>query len=118
VKLVLHVSDFGWPVPTSELTPLLGELAETAESAGFDGIGVADHLWQHPIMGGPERPQLEAYTTLGLLVAHTDAIRLMTVATGAHFRRPALLAKIVTTLRPRARRGSSVTGPSSSAGKA
>jgi F420-dependent oxidoreductase-like protein len=98
VKLVLHVSDFGWPVPTSQLARLLADLAETAEGAGFDGIGVSDHLWQHPIMGGPERPQLEAYTTLGFLVAHTDAVRLMTVVTGAHFRHPALLAKIVTTL--------------------
>jgi F420-dependent oxidoreductase-like protein len=98
MKLVLHVSDFGWPIPTSQLAPLLVDLAETAERSGFDGIGVADHLWQHPIMGGPERPQLEAYTTLGFLVAHTEAIRLMTIATGAHFRHPAALAKIVTTL--------------------
>lgn len=98
MKLVLHVSDFGWPVPTSDLPNLLADLAASAEHAGFDGVAVADHLWQHPIMSGPERAQLEAYTTLGFLAAHTNRIRIMTLATGAHFRHPALLAKMMTTL--------------------
>ena len=30
---------------------------------------MADHVWQHPIMGGPETPQIEAYTTLGFIAA-------------------------------------------------
>jgi alkanesulfonate monooxygenase SsuD/methylene tetrahydromethanopterin reductase-like flavin-dependent oxidoreductase (luciferase family) len=49
-------------------------------------------------MGGPEGACLEAYTTLAFLAAQTDSVRLMTVATGAHFRAPGLLAKTVTTL--------------------
>ncbi len=98
MKLVLHISDFGWPVPTERLPGLLADTAALAEAGGFDGIGVADHLWQHPIMGGPVRPQLEAYSTLAFLAAHTRSARLMTVVTGAHFRDPGLLAKTVTTL--------------------
>jgi F420-dependent oxidoreductase-like protein len=98
MKLVVHLADFGWPVETDELAGLLGDVAELTEAGGFDGIAVGDHLWQHPIMGGPEGACLEAYTTLGFLAAHTTSIRLMTLATGAHFRHPGVLAKTVTTL--------------------
>jgi alkanesulfonate monooxygenase SsuD/methylene tetrahydromethanopterin reductase-like flavin-dependent oxidoreductase (luciferase family) len=41
---------------------------------------------------------LEAYTTLSYLAARTRSVRLMTLVTGAHFRHPALLAKILTTV--------------------
>jgi F420-dependent oxidoreductase-like protein len=98
MKLVLHLSDFSWPVPPEALPGLLADIAGVSETAGFDGIAVADHLWQHPIMGGPEAYCIEAYTTLAFLAAHSRSVRLMTLATGAHFRHPALLAKIVTTL--------------------
>jgi F420-dependent oxidoreductase-like protein len=98
VKLVLHLSDFGWPVPPAELAPLLADVAALAEDGGFDGVAVADHLWRHPIMGGPEGACLEAYTTLAWLAAHTSSVRLFTLATGAHFRHPGVLAKTVTTL--------------------
>lgn len=98
MKLVVHLADFGWPVDADELAGLLGDVGELTEAGGLDGIAVGDHLWQHPIMGGPEGACLEAYTTLGFLAAHTTSIRLMTLATGAHFRYPGVLAKTVTTL--------------------
>ena len=98
MKLVVHLSDFGWPVGVDALAPLLADVATMTEAADFDGIAVADHLWQHPIMGGPERACLEAYTTLAFLAAHTNRVRLLTLATGAHFRHPGVLAKTVTTL--------------------
>jgi F420-dependent oxidoreductase-like protein len=98
MKLVVHLADFGWPIEADELAGLLGDVGELTEGGGFDGIAVGDHLWQHPIMGGPEGACLEAYTTLGFLTAHTTSIRLMTLATGAHFRFPGVLAKTVTTL--------------------
>ena len=98
MKLVLHLSDFGWPVPPEQLPRLLAEIAALADEGGFDGIAVGDHLWQHPIMGGPEGACLEAYTTLSFLAAHSRSVRLMTLATGVHFRHPAVLAKTVTTL--------------------
>jgi F420-dependent oxidoreductase-like protein len=98
VKLVLHLNNFGWPIPPASIPDLLADVASTAEGGGFDGIAVADHLWQHPMMGGPEAPCLEAYTTLTFLAAHTRSVRLFTLATGAHFRHPAVLGKTVTTL--------------------
>ena len=98
MKIVMHLADFGWPVAPDALAQLLADAAGLAETGGFDGIAVGDHLWQHPIMGGPEGACLEAYSTLAYLAAHTRSVRLMTLATGAHFRHPALLAKTVTTL--------------------
>jgi F420-dependent oxidoreductase-like protein len=98
VKLVLHLSHFNWPVAPDRFGQVLAEIAALAEEGGFDGIATADHLWQHPIMGGPEANCLEAYTTLAFLAAHSRSVRLLTVVTGAHFRHPAVLAKTVTTL--------------------
>jgi F420-dependent oxidoreductase-like protein len=98
VKLVVHLSRFEWPRAVDPLRDLLTDVAVVAEEGGFDGFAVADHLWQHPMMGGVEQPSLEAYTTLGYLAARTQSLRLFTLATGAHFRHPAVLAKIVTTL--------------------
>jgi alkanesulfonate monooxygenase SsuD/methylene tetrahydromethanopterin reductase-like flavin-dependent oxidoreductase (luciferase family) len=98
MKFVVHLADFGWPVDADELAGFLGDVGELTEAGGLDGIAVGDHLWQHPIMGGPEGACVEAYTTLGFLAAHTTSIRLMTLATGAHFRYPGVLAKTVTTL--------------------
>ena len=41
---------------------------------------------------------LEAYTTLGYLAACTSRAKLLTLVTGAIYRNPGILAKIVTTL--------------------
>jgi F420-dependent oxidoreductase-like protein len=98
MKLVLHLSDFGWPIDLATMPTVLRDIAALAEEGGFDGIAVADHLWSHPIMHGPETNCLEAYTTLAFLAAHTNSVRLLTVVTGAHFRHPSVLAKTVTTL--------------------
>src|SRR5262245_50339534 len=98
MKLVLHLSHYNWGFPTDQLGAVLADVAGLAEDGGFDGIATADHLWQHPVMGGPEANCLEAYTTLAFLAAHSRSIRLLTVVTGVHFRHPALLAKTVTTL--------------------
>jgi F420-dependent oxidoreductase-like protein len=98
MKLGLHMPVMSWEAGPTAFRATLGEIATTAEAAGFDSIDVADHVWQHPIMGGPHEPQLEAYTTLGFLAARTERVRLMALATAASYRAPGLLAKIVTTL--------------------
>src|ERR1700736_4755516 len=98
VKLLIHFSQLNWSARPGELGGLLADIAGLADDGGFDGIATADHLWQHPMMGGPEANCLEAYTTLAFLAAHSRSLRLLTLATGVHFRHPALLAKTVTTL--------------------
>jgi alkanesulfonate monooxygenase SsuD/methylene tetrahydromethanopterin reductase-like flavin-dependent oxidoreductase (luciferase family) len=98
VKLGLHIVDTNWEGGPPRLGNLLGEIAEAAEMAGFDWISVADHLWMHPIIGGPLKNHVEAYTTLGYIAAHTRRVRLLALATAASYRPAGLLAKMVTTL--------------------
>jgi alkanesulfonate monooxygenase SsuD/methylene tetrahydromethanopterin reductase-like flavin-dependent oxidoreductase (luciferase family) len=98
MKLGLHIPETDWRGGAPRLRRTLGEVVDSAESAGFDLIAVADHVWQHPIMGGPLKNHLEAYTTLGFIAARTDRVRLLSMATAASYRPAGLLAKIVTTL--------------------
>src|SRR5437870_1139339 len=98
MKLGLHIPSTTWEGGAGRLGAKLVEVVEAAEAAGFDTIDVDDHLWEHPIMGGPEIDQVEAYTTLGFIAARTRRVRLMALATAVSYRNPALLAKIVTTL--------------------
>jgi len=98
VKLGLHIPQTTWEGGPARLGPLLGQVVQTAEAAGFDLISVADHVWLHPIIGGPLGNHVEAYTTLGFIAAHTKRVRLLALATAASYRPPGLLAKMVTTL--------------------
>src|SRR5690349_18635862 len=98
MKLGLHIASTNWEGGASRLGTTLAEIVEAAEAAGFDSIDVDDHLWQHPIMGGPETSQIEAYTTLGFIAAHTRRVRLLTLVTAVSYRHAGLLAKMVTTL--------------------
>jgi alkanesulfonate monooxygenase SsuD/methylene tetrahydromethanopterin reductase-like flavin-dependent oxidoreductase (luciferase family) len=77
---------------------MLGDIVQAAGGAGFDAMSVADHVWLHPIVGGPLGNHVEAYTTLGFIAAHTRRVRLLALATAASYRPAGLLAKMVTTL--------------------
>jgi F420-dependent oxidoreductase-like protein len=98
MKLGLHIAATDWAGGAGRLGATLAEVVEAAEAAGFDAISVVDHVWQHPIMGGPEADELECYTTLAFLAANTERAMLTAMVTGVHFRHPAVLAKMVTTL--------------------
>jgi F420-dependent oxidoreductase-like protein len=98
MKLGLHIPVTSWEGGPDALGSTLGRIVEVAEEVGFDAIDVADHLWQHPLMGGPMQSQIEAYTTLGFIAARTHRVRLLTLATAASYRPAGLLAKMVTTL--------------------
>jgi len=98
MKLGLVIQQFTWPGGSPRLASTLAEIAEGADDAGFDYVGVMDHLLQIDRIGPAEHEMLEAYTALGFLAAHTRRARLMTVVTAVPFRHPSLLAKAVTTL--------------------
>jgi len=98
MRLGLQLNNFDWEGGSERFGRNLADIGWTAEEAGFDRIGVADHLWQHPIMGGPEADEPECYTTLAFLAANTDRIGLTAMVSGIHFRHPAVLVKSVTTL--------------------
>lgn len=98
MRLGLHIPATDWAGGADRLGATLAEIVRTAEAVGFDAIDVADHVWQHPLMGGPRANQLEAYTTLGFIAAHTSRVRLLALATAVSYRHVGLLAKAVTTL--------------------
>ncbi|GDY32313.1 LLM class F420-dependent oxidoreductase [Gandjariella thermophila] len=98
MKIGLQISDFSFPDGPSRLGGQLAAVARTAEVAGFDSISVMDHFFQIGYIGPPEREMLEAYTTLGYLAGVTSKAKLITMVTGAVYRHPGVLAKIVSTL--------------------
>jgi len=98
MKLGVQLNSFDWTGGPERFGRNLADIGRVAEEAGFDRIGVADHVWQHPIMGGPKANEPECYTTLSFLAASTERIRLTAMVSGVHFRHPAVLVKAVTTL--------------------
>jgi len=98
MKLGLHLYDFSWPGGARKQGPTLVQIAQAAETAGFDRISTVDHVWQSHYLGGPEREVLSCYPTLTYLAAHTSRIKLLALATASPYWHPILLAKTVTTL--------------------
>ncbi|HEX9623645.1 MAG TPA: LLM class F420-dependent oxidoreductase [Streptosporangiaceae bacterium] len=98
MKIGLQIPDFTWPGGPARLGQDLATVARTADDAGFEFIAVMDHFFQIGLLGPPEREMLESYTTLGYLAGCTSRVKLLTLVTGAVYRHPGVLAKIVTTL--------------------
>ena len=98
MRIGVQIPDFQGAGGPERLGPQLAAVARTADEAGFASIAVMDHFFQIGVIGPPEQDMLEAYTTLGYLAACTSRARLLTLVTGAVYRHPGVLAKIVTTL--------------------
>jgi F420-dependent oxidoreductase-like protein len=98
MQVGLQIPDFTWPGGPATLGADLAAVARTADDAGFEFISVMDHFFQIPVVGPADREMLEAYTTLAYLAGHTSRAKLVTLVTGAIYRHPGVLAKIVTTL--------------------
>jgi len=98
VRIGLQIPDFTHAGGAASLGADLATVARTADDAGFEFIALMDHFFQIGVIGPPENDMLEAYTTLGYLAACTTRARLLTLVTGAVYRQPGILGKIVTTL--------------------
>jgi hypothetical protein len=98
MKIGLQIPDFTWPGGPTRLGPTVARIVSTADSNGFDYIALMDHFFQIRGVGPAENDMLEGYTSLGFVAAHTERAKLLTLVTGAIYRYPAVLAKIVTTL--------------------
>ena len=98
MKVGLQIPYYTTPRGPEALGRELITVARAADDAGFDYIAVMDHFFQIPVVGPAEMEMLEGYTTLGYLAACTSRATLLTLATGAFYREPGILAKIVTTL--------------------
>jgi hypothetical protein len=72
MKIGLQIPDYTWG-NSQALGPTLLWIARVAEEAGFELIGVPDHLWQvSPWVGPVEHEMLECYTTLAFLAGNTS----------------------------------------------
>jgi alkanesulfonate monooxygenase SsuD/methylene tetrahydromethanopterin reductase-like flavin-dependent oxidoreductase (luciferase family) len=99
MKLGISVTNFSWPVPTSQIGPTVSRIAQFADQAGFDSLWTMDHFFQIRISGQPpEAPMLEAYATLAFIAGQTRRIRLGTSVTSVAYRHPGVLLKAVTSL--------------------
>ena len=98
MKIGLQIPSFTWPGGPGCIGADLAAIARTADEAGFDSIGVMDHLFQIRSFGPPQREMMEAYATLSFIAAHTSRVRLLALVTGVTLRHPGVLAKTVTTL--------------------
>ncbi|NUS45001.1 MAG: LLM class F420-dependent oxidoreductase [Mycobacteriaceae bacterium] len=98
IRLGYQMPNFSYGVPPRDLFAAVVAQARAAEAAGFDAAFVMDHFYQLPLLGAPDEPMLEAYTTLSALAAETDRIQLSALVTGNTYRNPAITAKTVTTL--------------------
>jgi F420-dependent oxidoreductase-like protein len=98
MKIGLDIADFTWPSGPAKLGSTLGDIARTADQAGFDSIWVMDHFWQIRMNGPEYHEMLEGYSALGYMAAVTKRAKLGTMVTGAIYRHPGILAKTVTTL--------------------
>ena len=83
------------PMATGDAERVL-DFARQAEALGFDGLFAFDHLF--PPGAPPDRPSLEAYTTLAAVASVTTRVRIGTLVTRASLRSVAVLAKQVATL--------------------
>ncbi|MGA7370365.1 MAG: LLM class F420-dependent oxidoreductase [Nitrososphaeraceae archaeon] len=83
---------------TSQIIDTLGNLVVKAENKGFDSFWVMDHFHQISVVGEPEEPMLEGWTTISVLAGITTRIKLGTLVTGVIYRYPSILAKIAATL--------------------
>src|ERR687892_598088 len=83
---------------TSRIIDTLSNLVSKAENKGFDSFWVMDHFHQISVVGKPEEPMLEGWTTISVLAGITTRIKLGTLVTGVIYRHPSVLAKIAATL--------------------
>ncbi len=99
MRLGLQIPNFTYPdVADVDLFEAVAAQAVAAEASGWDAVFVMDHFFQLPMIGSPDEPMLEAYTTLAALAARTERVLLGTMVGGVTYRNPAMLAKTVTTL--------------------
>ena len=92
MKIGVQLPEVEWEVPF----PQLIEMAQTAETVGFDSVWYGDHLIYDLPVGA--RGPWEAWTTLAAIAASTSTIELGPLVASTSFHAPAMLAKQAATV--------------------
>jgi alkanesulfonate monooxygenase SsuD/methylene tetrahydromethanopterin reductase-like flavin-dependent oxidoreductase (luciferase family)/predicted kinase len=95
LEFVLQISQFPWG---EDPAGWLSTVASAAESVGFGGVALMDHLIQIPQVGRAWDPIPEPLVTLGLLAGRTSRLRLGTLVSPVTLRPAGVLAKAIATL--------------------
>lgn len=100
MKIGLQIPSFKYPGGATAIRPKLKEIVTSAEEAGFYSLWVMDHFYQIDGLFGEAYtdPMMEAYTTLGYFAGLTEKAYLGVLVTGAIYRYPSVLMKMVNTL--------------------
>ncbi len=98
MRLGIHFVNFSLPGVPDTLAPTLAATARAADEVGCSTFTMMDHWFQMEQFATAQDPMLEGYTSLGYLAGLTERVTLGLLVTGVTYRRPGLLAKIVTTL--------------------
>ncbi|NCG36509.1 MAG: LLM class flavin-dependent oxidoreductase [Actinobacteria bacterium] len=92
MKIGVQLPEVEWEVPFPELI----EMAQAAETVGFDSVWYGDHLIYDLPVG--VRGPWEAWTTLAAIAASTSTIKLGPLVASTSFHAPAMLAKQAATV--------------------
>jgi alkanesulfonate monooxygenase SsuD/methylene tetrahydromethanopterin reductase-like flavin-dependent oxidoreductase (luciferase family) len=92
MKIGVQLPEVEWEVPFPELI----EMAQLAETVGFDSLWLGDHLL-YDLAVGPRGPW-EVWTSLAALAASTSTIELGPLVACTGFHAPAMLAKQAATV--------------------
>jgi F420-dependent oxidoreductase-like protein len=98
MRLGVHLVSFDFEGGPAAIGPTVAAFGAAVEEAGVDNVSLMDHYFQLGMVGEPDLAMLEGYTTLGFLAGITSRVELQLLVTGLTYRRPGLLAKIVSTL--------------------
>ncbi len=96
VRFGLQISSFPWAADKHRQQ--LAEVAQAAESVGFDSIWVMDHFRQIPQLGREWDDMYESTTTLAYLSAVTTKVTLGTLVASMTHRNIAVFGKAMSTI--------------------
>jgi probable F420-dependent oxidoreductase len=102
MRIGLAIPQYGFSLPSGDVRfEDTATWARRAESVGFDGVWLSDHLfYSFARYGAGDEPiaALEPLTTMAALAAVTDRVRIGVLVLCAAFRHPAMVAKAAATI--------------------
>jgi F420-dependent oxidoreductase-like protein len=98
MKFGIQHPTFSYDGEGPQIIDSVSGMAVAGERLGFDSFWVMDHFHQIQVVGRPEEPMLEGWTTISVLAGLTSRIKLGTLVTGNSYRHPSILAKMGATL--------------------